>query len=211
MNRETRGQVRPIDTLILLAVTAVGLAGMWYVLKTPVMHVKIQGFTKMAWPIARPYPESVGRVSAAVGVLLAAWSLGLTLVGWRRGRPSPSPGLSACLAAVVVSALFLTVHLVVTAFRGWPYHAFSASWGGGGIDYYKDAVQIDAFAFVILPEMIRFAAPAAVGALLVTIVAIRRRPRGWVEWTALLVGMGWMVVWVVLGRYSYSPIVFDGQ
>ena len=206
MNTKFTGTLPQVDVLILLAATAAGVAGTWYCLGTKIIHVvEFANGNREVSAAGFTTDPNVGTVAAAVGVLLAAWSLALVVVAWRRRKSgleasTRSPGLAACSTACLLSAVYLGIHLLKAAFLGWPVELFSGN--GNGWVWITD--QIDGFAFLILPGMTRAVAPVALGALLFSVVTARRRPRGWVEWAGVAVGLGWVVVGLLIAWWPPS-------
>lgn len=223
---------RPAVAAILLSATALGLAGAWYVLGAPIYRATATYKpAPSTWPSSRlapgatsvvtatlsssipvgTSPLTVDKMAGAVAVVLAAWSWAMAWVGWRgRHAPDRGPGLAACIAATVVSAFYLSAHLVMAAVWGWPMPGLSSidGWPMMDVAFFDDVQQaganvnsiymVDDFAYKVLPDLGRIVAPAVLGALLLSIAARRRRPVGWVEWASLAVGLGWLAVGLVL-------------
>ena len=195
---------RPGVAAVLLAASALGLAGAWYVLATPILRrtaFVAPAISFVTWsdpvPVGR-LPLTVARVTGAVGVVLAAWSWAMAWVGWRgRDAPGRGAGFAACLAAAIVSTVYLSGHLVRAAIQGWPMMALDdldpkPLW----LPLISD--RVDGFAFRLLVDLGRIVAPAVLGALLIGAGSARRRPVGWVGWASLAVGLGWLAVGLVL-------------
>jgi hypothetical protein len=198
MIKERGGKSLVVEVLILLTATAAGASGIWYCLGTKTVHVEINRGIRKVFPSLLTFHLNTGMVAGAAGVLLAAWSLALVVIARRRRRSgleasTRSPGLAACSAATTLSALYLGIHLIKVAFLGWPVESLFGTGGGLVVGGWFSGEEVDGFAAKVLPDLTRAVAPLALGALVFSIMTLRRRPKGWVEWGALAVGLGWVV------------------
>ena len=193
-----------IDVVLLGASSLAAWQGLGYYAPSPEYHV-IERRGRARESTRRDRLLTSWRVEVAATIVLASLSPALAVAGWRRSRPGRrrrvllGPGVLACSAATIVSGLYLGAQAIGGMLRGWPMEAGGGmySGAGGGTMTFDET---DLVATAVLTALGRVVAPVVLGALMVSFACRCRRPRGWVEWSSLAVGLGWIVAWVPLVR-----------
>jgi hypothetical protein len=207
---DDREAFRLVDSMILLAATAVGLASWRYQFGTPSSFAPVVGPASVSFvPV---YPGGTpGSLAIAASLMLSAWSPALLICAYRRsprgiGAIERRRSLFACMIATVVATSFLGWNVSYAWAKGWPVFNNPMGWNENPVkphvietpDGRSLLFQRDLFAEYVLPKLSRRVGPAILLSWLVlALVRCERKPIGWVDRAGMILALAWIVTSIV--------------